>query len=112
MSCLKGCSNPSIHNHIREIDGECRTIAYICFICRGEWWASKEYKDRFGKPTDPYWDSESNSIKSDSVRTCPKCNGSGWVEDACNHLAITKECELCEGTGKIPTESDSKGIEK
>ena len=49
-----------------------------------------------------------SSIKSDSVRTCQKCSGSGRVEDVCNHLAFTKECELCDGVGKIPTESDSK----
>ena len=51
------------------------------------------------------------SLASDSVRTCPRCSGSGRVEDVCNHLAFTKECELCDGVGKIPTESDSKMIQ-
>ena len=47
-------------------------------------------------------------LASDSVRTCPKCSGSGRVEDVCNHLAFTKECELCDGVGKVPAESDTK----
>ena len=52
------------------------------------------------------------SSKTDSVRTCQKCGGSGRVEDVCNHLEFTKECELCDGVGKIPTESDSKRMDK
>ena len=54
----------------------------------------------------------SDSIKSDSVRACPKCSGSGRVEDVCNHLEFTKECELCDGVGKIPAESDNKRMVK
>ena len=52
------------------------------------------------------------SIDSDSVRTCPKCSGSGRVEDVCNHLEFTKECELCDGVGKVPAESDTKRMVK
>ena len=48
------------------------------------------------------------SLASDSVRACPKCGGSGRVEDVCNHLAFTKECEFCDGVGEIPIESDTK----
>ena len=55
----------STHSHIREVDGKNVVIAYICFQCRKEWWASKEYRDRFGKPTDLYYDSETSSVKSD-----------------------------------------------
>ena len=51
-------------------------------------------------------------IKSDSVRTCSRCGGSGRVEDTCNHLAFFKVCELCDGVGKIPIESDKGGIEE
>ena len=56
------------------------------------------------------WDElrKEQSQRSDSMRICPKCNGSGWVEDVCNHLAFTKTCELCDGRGKIPSESDSE----
>ena len=52
----------------------------------------------------PTYAEEKASLASDSMRICPKCNGPGWVEDVCNHLAFTKTCELCDGRGKIPTE--------
>ncbi len=78
------CKGESVHNLIREVDGKYMTLVYQCFTCRAEWWASKELKERFGKPNAPYWDSDVGdivnkkkkwvfeSIKSDSERIEPK----------------------------------------
>jgi len=66
-TCVNGCFSPSIHHHIRKVDGKNQTIAYICFICRGEWWASKEFQERFGKPTDPYQENGKIVIPTKSV---------------------------------------------
>lgn len=67
MNCPKSVLHDSVHARIREVDGKNITLVWVCFICNSEWWASNELKDRFGKPDQPYYDSETKSIISDSV---------------------------------------------
>ena len=86
MTSNTTCPNPfclggSVHNNIRKYEGKYQTLTYTCFSCRAEWWASKELKEKLGKPNDPYWDSEKgdiqnkkkkwlvSSIKSDNLRS-------------------------------------------
>jgi len=48
------CWHDSKHAHWREVDGKAEIVAFICLSCRCEWWANKEFKERFGKQNDPY----------------------------------------------------------
>lgn len=39
-----------------------------CPQCKFEAWASKDLRDKYGKPKQSYYDSETQSIKSDTKR--------------------------------------------
>ena len=50
------------------ITGKSEIMVLKCRKCKFEAWASKELRDKLGKDNQPYWDSETNSIKSDIKR--------------------------------------------
>jgi len=76
VSCPNGCvthsmsSGPDHHYTLAVVFGKnpdtrkSEIMVLKCRKCRFEAWASKELRDKLGKPNQPYWSSESNSIIS------------------------------------------------
>jgi len=79
IRCPNGCvthgmhSGPDEYHVLDTIFGKdpqtkkSEIMVLKCPKCKFEAWASKEFRDKFGKPDQSYWDSESNSIKSDKL---------------------------------------------
>ena len=79
VSCPNGCmdygvhSGPTYYYTLELIFGKnsvtkkSEIMVLKCRKCKFEAWASKELRDKFGKPDQPYWSSESNSIISKEV---------------------------------------------
>jgi len=78
-----------------------------CRKCRFEAWASKELRDKFGKPDQSYWDAESHSIKS-GIHWRDQCCGNckHYPKGVCSlKLESTSPMESCkdwEYDGKTP----------
>ena len=79
ISCPNACVTHGMHSGPDEYhtlipilgkDPQTRKVEIMvlkCWKCKFEAWASKEYRDAIGKPDQPYWDSESNSIISKAL---------------------------------------------
>ena len=80
VPCPKGCvthtmsSGPDKYHTLTPIFGKdpkkrlSEIMVIKCMKCKFEAWASKELRDKFGKPEQPYWDSETSSIKTKQLR--------------------------------------------
>lgn len=80
VACPNGCvtytmsSGPDEYHILDPIFGKdpkkrlSEIMVIKCRKCKFEAWASKELRDKFGKPGQPYYDPETASINSKSLR--------------------------------------------
>jgi len=84
ISCPNGCVTHGMHSgpdHYHTLipilgkdkeKGSTEIIVLKCPKCKFEAWATKEYRDKLGKPDQSYFDPETGTIKSDKLRNDEK----------------------------------------